>query len=66
VSWPSIAVRSTAASSSSRAAPSKCSCQRTENVSDLFGEVGFFDGLQRTADVVALEAAEALVLHGNA
>jgi|SRR5215212_6112260 len=29
---------------------------------DLFGEVGFFDGLPRTADVVALEAAEALVL----
>jgi CRP/FNR family transcriptional regulator/CRP/FNR family cyclic AMP-dependent transcriptional regulator len=29
---------------------------------DLFGEVGFFDGLPRTADVVALEDAEALVL----
>lgn len=29
---------------------------------DLFGEVGFFDGLPRSADVVALEAAEALVL----
>ena len=29
---------------------------------DLFGEVGFFDGLPRTADVVALEEAEALVL----
>ena len=31
-------------------------------VGDLFGEVGFFDGLPRSADVVALEAAEALVL----
>ena len=29
---------------------------------DLFGEVGFFDGLPRSADVVALEKAEALVL----
>jgi CRP/FNR family transcriptional regulator/CRP/FNR family cyclic AMP-dependent transcriptional regulator len=29
---------------------------------DLFGEVGFFDGLPRSADVVALEDAEALVL----
>ena len=29
---------------------------------DLFGEVGFFDGLPRSADVVALEVAEALVL----
>jgi CRP-like cAMP-binding protein len=29
---------------------------------DLFGEVGFFDGLPRSADVVALEQAEALVL----
>jgi CRP-like cAMP-binding protein len=29
---------------------------------DLFGEVGFFDGLPRSADVVALEHAEALVL----
>src|SRR5215510_5412509 len=29
---------------------------------DLFGEVGFFDGLPRSADVVALEEAEALVL----
>jgi CRP-like cAMP-binding protein len=29
---------------------------------DLFGEVGFFDGLPRSADVVALEASEALVL----
>ena len=29
---------------------------------DLFGEVGFFDGLPRSADVVALEEAEALVM----
>jgi CRP-like cAMP-binding protein len=29
---------------------------------DLFGEVGFFDGLPRLADVVALEDSEALVL----
>jgi CRP-like cAMP-binding protein len=29
---------------------------------DLFGEVGFFDGLPRSADVAALEASEALVL----
>ena len=29
---------------------------------DLFGEVGFFDGLPRSADVVALEDGEALVL----
>jgi NTE family protein len=29
---------------------------------DLFGEVGFFDGLPRSADVVASEASEALVL----
>ena len=29
---------------------------------DLFGEVGFFDGLPRSADVVALDDAEALVL----
>jgi CRP/FNR family transcriptional regulator/CRP/FNR family cyclic AMP-dependent transcriptional regulator len=29
---------------------------------DLFGEVGFFDGLPRSAHVVALEDAEALVL----
>ncbi len=29
---------------------------------DLFGEVGFFDGLPRSADVVALEDSEALVL----
>jgi CRP/FNR family transcriptional regulator, cyclic AMP receptor protein len=29
---------------------------------DLFGEVGFFDGLPRSADVVALEKAEAFVL----
>jgi CRP-like cAMP-binding protein len=29
---------------------------------DLFGEVGFFDGLPRSADVVAIEEAEALVL----
>jgi CRP-like cAMP-binding protein len=29
---------------------------------DLFGEVGFFDGLPRSADVLALEASEALVL----
>src|SRR5215216_3557931 len=27
---------------------------------DLFGEVGFFDGLPRSADVVSLEASEAL------
>ena len=33
---------------------------------DLFGEVGFFDGLPRSADVVALEDAEALVLTQNA
>jgi CRP-like cAMP-binding protein len=29
---------------------------------DLFGEVGFFDGLPRSPDVVALEESEALVL----
>jgi CRP/FNR family transcriptional regulator, cyclic AMP receptor protein len=29
---------------------------------DLFGEVAFFDGRPRSADVVALEEAEALVL----
>src|SRR5215211_1958806 len=29
---------------------------------DLFGEVGFFDGLPRSADVGAIEEAEALVL----
>lgn len=29
---------------------------------DLFGEVGFFDGKPRSADVVALEESEALVL----
>jgi CRP/FNR family transcriptional regulator, cyclic AMP receptor protein len=29
---------------------------------DLFGEVGFFDGRPRSADVLALEEAEALVL----
>jgi CRP/FNR family transcriptional regulator, cyclic AMP receptor protein len=29
---------------------------------DLFGEVGFFDGRPRSADVVALEESEALVL----
>jgi|SRR5215208_6181737 len=29
---------------------------------DLFGEVGFFDGLPRSADVAALDDAEALVL----
>jgi CRP-like cAMP-binding protein len=29
---------------------------------DLFGEVGFFDGLPRSADVVALEESEAFVL----
>jgi CRP-like cAMP-binding protein len=29
---------------------------------DLFGEVGFFDGLPRSADVVAIEESEALVL----
>jgi CRP-like cAMP-binding protein len=35
---------------------------RTLEPGDLFGEVGFFDGLPRSADVVALEEAEALVL----
>jgi CRP-like cAMP-binding protein len=35
---------------------------RTLEAGDLFGEVGFFDGLPRSADVVALEEAEALVL----
>jgi len=29
---------------------------------DLFGEVGFFDGQPRSADVVALDESEALVL----
>ena len=29
---------------------------------DLFGEVGFFDGLPRSADVVAVEESEALAL----
>ena len=29
---------------------------------DLFGEVGFFDGKPRSADVVAVEESEALVL----
>jgi CRP/FNR family transcriptional regulator, cyclic AMP receptor protein len=29
---------------------------------DLFGEVAFFDGRRRTADVVALSEAEALIL----
>jgi CRP-like cAMP-binding protein len=29
---------------------------------DLFGEVGFFDGLPRSADVVAIQESEALVL----
>ncbi|MGN6429521.1 MAG: cyclic nucleotide-binding domain-containing protein [Gaiellaceae bacterium] len=33
---------------------------------DLFGEVGFFDGLPRSSDVVALEPAEALVLTQSA
>ena len=33
---------------------------------DLFGEVGFFDGLPRSADVVARETSEALVLTQNA
>ena len=35
---------------------------RVLEAGDLFGEVGFFDGLPRSADVVALEQAEALVL----
>ena len=35
---------------------------RVLETGDLFGEVGFFDGLPRSADVVALEEAEALVL----
>ena len=35
---------------------------RTLEPGDLFGEVGFFDGLPRSADVIALEEAEALVL----
>jgi CRP-like cAMP-binding protein len=35
---------------------------RTLEASDLFGEVAFFDGRPRSADVVALEDAEALVL----
>jgi NTE family protein len=35
---------------------------RTLEPGDLFGEVGFFDGLPRSADVVALAEAEALVL----
>lgn len=35
---------------------------RTLEPGNLFGEVGFFDGLPRSADVVALEEAEALVL----
>jgi CRP-like cAMP-binding protein len=33
---------------------------------DLFGEVAFFDGLPRSAHVIALEDAEALVLTENA
>src|SRR5829696_3077665 len=39
---------------------------RVLEAGDLFGEVGFFDGLPRSADVVALEDAEALVLTQNA
>jgi CRP-like cAMP-binding protein len=35
---------------------------RVLEAGDLFGEVGFFDGLPRSADVIALEASEALVL----
>src|SRR5436190_15601188 len=35
---------------------------RVLEAGDLFGEVGFFDGLPRSADVVAVEEAEALVL----
>ena len=35
---------------------------RTLEPGDLFGEVGFFDGMPRSADVVALERSEALVL----
>jgi CRP-like cAMP-binding protein len=35
---------------------------RVLETGDLFGEVGFFDGLPRSANVVALEEAEALVL----
>ena len=35
---------------------------RVLEAGDLFGEVGFFDGLPRSADVVALEESEAFVL----
>jgi CRP/FNR family transcriptional regulator, cyclic AMP receptor protein len=35
---------------------------RVLEAGDLFGEVSFFDGRPRSADVVALEEAEALVL----
>jgi CRP-like cAMP-binding protein len=35
---------------------------RTLEAGDLFGEVAFFDGRPRSADVVALEDSEALVL----
>ena len=35
---------------------------RVLEAGDLFGEVGFFDGLPRSADVAAHEPAEALVL----
>ena len=35
---------------------------RTLEAGDLFGEVAFFDGRPRSADVIALEEAEALVL----
>jgi CRP-like cAMP-binding protein len=35
---------------------------RTLKAGDLFGEVAFFDGHPRSADVVALDDAEALVL----
>jgi CRP-like cAMP-binding protein len=39
---------------------------RVLEAGDLFGEVGFFDGLPRSADVVALEEGEALVLTQSA
>lgn len=35
---------------------------RVLEAGDLFGEVAFFDGRPRSADVIALEEAEALVL----
>ena len=39
---------------------------RVLEAGDLFGEVAFFDGRPRSADVVALEPAEALVLSPGA